>query len=145
MEAVPFGEVRARVRYKETDQMGIAHHANYLVWFEIGRTDLCERTGMRYRDIELSGVLLVVAEIQCVYRIPYRYDEDVVIRTSIVETSSRSMRFGYELLNGDGTARHATGTTRHLWLDRETRRPVVAPAAVMAAFAPWLPVTAARQ
>ena len=139
METVPFGETRTRVRYKETDQMGIAHHANYLVWFEIGRTDLCERTGIRYRDIESSGVLLVVAEVHCVFRVPYRYDDEVIIHTSILETASRSLRFGYELFDGESAVRHATGYTRHLWLDLATRRPVVGPSAVMKAFAPYLP------
>src|SRR3954451_9703235 len=90
-------ESRTRVRYKETDQMGIAHHSNYIVWFEIGRTDLCRATGISYREIEERGLILVGTEVQCRYRIPYRYDEEVVIRTSVAEGRSRSMRFAYEL------------------------------------------------
>ena len=79
---MPHVESRLRVRYKETDQMGIAHHANYIVWFEIGRTDLCRATGFPYNEIESRGFILVVTDIQCRYRMPFRYDDEVVIRTS---------------------------------------------------------------
>jgi len=78
-----FSESRVRVRYKETDQMGIAHHSNYVVWFEIGRTDLCRAAGFPYTEIEARGRILVVTEITCRYRKPYRYDDEVVIRTSV--------------------------------------------------------------
>src|SRR2546423_1153023 len=92
-----FAESRTRVRYKDTDQMAIAHHSNYIVWFEIGRTDLCRQAGVPYSAIEERGYLLVVAEIGCRYRTPYRYDDEVVIRTSLAEAGSRAMRFDYEL------------------------------------------------
>ena len=131
-------ESRVRVRYKETDQMGIAHHANYLVWFEIGRTDLCRAAGFPYSAIEARGYLLVVTDIGCRYRTPFRYDEEVVIRTSIREAASRSMTFAYELCDAAGTQVQATGFSTHLWLDRETRKPVRADAEVMVAFAPWV-------
>lgn len=137
--AVPFVESRARVRYKETDQMGIAHHSNYIVWFEIGRTDLCRATGFSYRDIEDRGLILVVTEITCRYRAPYRYDDEVVIRTSIAESASRSMKFAYELLDGKGERIHANGHSVHVWVDRETRRPTIADEEVMRAFVPWFP------
>jgi acyl-CoA thioester hydrolase len=131
-------ESRTRVRYKETDQMGIAHHSNYVVWFEVGRTDLCRETGFSYRDIEKRGSLLVVVEIGCRYRTPFFYDDEVVIRTSVREVASRSMTFHYELVDSAGEI-HATGFSKHLWLDRETRKPVKADAEVMRAFAPFLP------
>lgn len=133
-----FVESRVRVRYKETDQMGIAHHSNYVVWFEIGRTDLCRETGITYAEIERRGSLLVVVEIGCKYRTPFRYDDEVIIRTHVAEAASRSMTFGYELLDGNGET-HATGFSRHMWLDRETRKPVKADPGVMGAFAPYLP------
>jgi acyl-CoA thioester hydrolase len=78
-----------------------------------------------------------VTEIQCRYRVPFRYDEEVVIRTSVAETSSRAMRFAYELAGGEGTLR-ASGSSSHFWVDRETRRPVRADAEVLAAFAPYV-------
>ncbi len=131
-------ESRVRVRYKETDQMGIAHHSNYLVWFEVGRTDLCRAAGITYAEIEARGYLLVVTEIGCRYRSPFRYDEEVLIRTSIAGASSRSMSFAYELYDAAGTDLRASGLSTHLWLDRETRRPVRADAEIMRAFAPYL-------
>jgi acyl-CoA thioester hydrolase len=131
-------ESRVRVRYKETDQMGIAHHSNYVVWLEIGRTDLCREAGVPYRAIEERGLILVVTEIVCRYRAPYRYDDEVVIRTSIAEAASRLMKFSYELRDTAGEKVHASGSSSHVWVDRATRRPVVADAAVMEAFTPWL-------
>ena len=134
----PFVESRARVRYAETDQMAIAHHANYIVWFEIGRTDLCRAAGFPYKQIEERGLILVVTEVVCRYRAPYRYDDDVVIRTSISEAASRMMKFAYELYDGAGERLHATGSSSHVWVSRETRRPVMADEEVMRAFGPWL-------
>jgi acyl-CoA thioester hydrolase len=124
------------VRYAETDQMGIAHHANYLVWFEIGRTDLCRQTGISYAEIEARGYLLVVTEIGCRYRAPFRYDDEVVIRTSVGETASRKIEFVYELRCGEEL--RATGFSSHTWLDRETRKPVRADADVIRAFEPYV-------
>ena len=129
---------RVRVRYKETDQMGIAHHSNYIVWFEIGRTDLCRETGFPYSAIEKRGYLLVVTEVVCRFRVPFRYDDEVIIRTSVAEAGSRSMKFAYELRNAEEDVVHANGSSTHLWLDRETRKPVRGDAEVMKAFAPFL-------
>ena len=134
---VRYSESRVRVRYKETDQMGIAHHSNYIVWFEIGRTDLCRAAGFPYTEIEARGRILVVTEITCRYRIPYRYDDEVVIRTSVAEAASRRMTFAYELRDAGGGNVHATGTSSHVWVDVATRRPVVGDDDVMAAFGEW--------
>ena len=136
--AVRYVESRVRVRYKETDQMGIAHHSNYVVWFEIGRTDLCRLTGFPYTEIENRGFLLVVTEIGCRYRTPFRYDDEVLIRTSVASAASRAIRFSYELYDGTGTDLRATGFSSHMWLDRETRKPARADADVMKAFEPFL-------
>jgi acyl-CoA thioester hydrolase len=119
--------------------MGIAHHSNYIVWFEIGRTDLCRLTGFPYAEIEKLGFLLVVTEVGCRYRTPYRYDDGVLIRTSVAAAGSRMMRFTYELLNETGTIVHASGHSTHLWLNKETRKPVSAPVAVIEAWRRWLP------
>lgn len=133
--AVRFSESRVRVRYKETDQMGIAHHSNYIVWFEIGRTDLCRAAGVPYTDIEARGFLLVVTEIGCRYRTPFRYDDEVRIRTSIGSLASRALRFEYELYAGDEL--RASGFSAHVWVDRETRKPVRADAEVLRALEPY--------
>lgn len=132
--ALGYVESRVRVRYKETDQMGIAHHSNYLVWFEIGRTDLCRSAGFPYAEIERKGYVLVVTEIACRYRIPFRYDDEVLIRTSVGEVASRAMRFVYELYDGGGEELRATGYSSHLWIDRETWRPARGDAQVIEAF-----------
>lgn len=118
--------------------MGIAHHSNYLVWFEIGRTDLCRLTGFSYERIESMGYILVVTDMKCRFVKPFLYDEEVLIRTSIASHGSRSLEFAYELSDAEGNAR-ASGSTSHLWLDRATRKPVRADAEVMRAFGPWLP------
>ena len=88
-------EARLRVRYAETDQMGIVYYANYLVWMEIGRVEYCRAAGIRYRDMEQEdGILLTVAEASCRYASPALYDEEVVIRTWIAEANPRMIRFG---------------------------------------------------
>jgi len=117
--------------------MAIAHHANYIDWFEIGRTDLCRATGITYREIEERGFLLVVVEVGCRYLTPFRYDDEVVIRTSVEETTSRSMKFVYELRDAND-AIHATGFSRHFWLDKNTQRPVRADGEVVRLFAEWI-------
>jgi acyl-CoA thioester hydrolase len=131
-------ESRTRVRYKETDQMGIAHHSNYFVWFEIGRTDLCRATGISYAEIERRGYILVVTEISCRYRTPFRYDDEVLIRTSVGEMGSRLMKFTYELFDADGREKRANGFSSHIWLDLKSRRPVRADAEVVRAFEGYL-------
>ena len=120
--------------------MAIVHHANYIVWFEIGRTDLCRATGFTYKDIESRGLILVVTEVNCRYRAPYHYDDEVLIRTFVTEAASRMMTFGYELRDGAGERVHATGYSKHVWVDRETRRPTMADVEVMKAFEPFLPL-----
>jgi acyl-CoA thioester hydrolase len=114
--------------------MGIAHHSNHIVWFEIGRTDLCRAAGFPYPDIEARGFLLVVAETGCRYRSPFRYDDEVVIRTYVEQTASRAVTFRYELFDATGATLRADGFSRHVWVDASTWRPAVAPAEIAAAF-----------
>ncbi|HYM61079.1 MAG TPA: thioesterase family protein [Thermoanaerobaculia bacterium] len=134
VEMDTFVESRTRVRYKDTDQMGIAHHANYLVWFEIGRTDLCRTTGLSYRDIERSGFVLVVTEIGCRFRTPFHYDDEVVIRTWVSDVASRAIRFEYELRDGSEEPVRASGFSNHIWLARDTWRPVKADPEIVKLF-----------
>lgn len=131
---MPPSQSRLRVRYKETDQMGIAHHANYIVWFEIGRTDLCRAAGHPYPEIEARGFLLVVAETGCRHRSPFRYDDEVLIRTHVEQIASRALTFRYELYDAAGTTLRADGFSKHVWVDATTRRPVIAPAEIVEAF-----------
>src|SRR5829696_5893459 len=92
-------ETTVRVRYAETDRMGVVYHANYLVWFEIGRTEFCRARGFAYREMEEDeNSWLVVAESYCRYKAPAYYDEELIIRTHITELRRRSLRFGYEIV-----------------------------------------------
>src|SRR3954453_7525628 len=92
-------ETLLRVRYSETDKMGVVYYANYLVWFEIGRTEFCRARGFSYRDMEEDDdAFLVVAESYCRYKAPAYYDDELLIRTHINELRRRSLRFGYEVI-----------------------------------------------
>ncbi len=104
-----------RVRYAETDQMGVAYYGNYLTWFEVARVEWCKAAGFNYRDMEREdGALLVVAEATCRYRAPARFDDEITIRTSVLRVRSRMISFGYEVLKKDTGELLATGETTHL-------------------------------
>ena len=121
----PAIETRVRVRYAETDQMGIVYHANYLVWMEVGRVEYWRAMGLRYRDMERDdGILLAVAEAQCRYLAPAHYDDEIVIRTRVGEINPRLVRFEYELANAADDRCIATGFTKHVFCgpDRRPRR-----------------------
>ena len=92
------GEVQIRVRYAETDRMGLLHHANYLVYFEQGRTELLRSQGMSYRDMEDKGFLLVLTRVQVRYRRPIRYDDVVTLRTTVTRTTAVKIEHSYQLL-----------------------------------------------
>jgi acyl-CoA thioester hydrolase len=109
-----------RVRYAETDQMGVAYYANYLVWFEVGRTEFCRRRGFCYADLEALGYKLVVTDVQCRYRNSARYDETITVKTWLKEMKQRMITFGYKILRQqNGEEIIAEGETRHLCLDSD--------------------------
>ncbi len=115
-------ETLLRVRYSETDKMGIVYHANYLVWFEIGRTEFCRARGFSYRDMEENeDSFLVVAESYCRYKAPAYYDDELLIRTHITELRKRSLRFGYEILRASDDQIIAEGETGHVVTDASGR------------------------
>ena len=119
--AEKIAESRVRVRYAETDQMGVAYYANYLVWFEVGRSQYCNDCGFSYRDMEReTGLFMIVAEARCRYRTPARYEDDLIIRTRITEFSRRTVRFGYEIERTDG-ASVAVGETLHVLMNAQGR------------------------
>lgn len=115
-------ETRLRVRYAETDQMGVVYHANYLVWMEIGRVEYVRSCGFNYKDLEKSeGVLLSVVNVQCRYLYPARYDDEVVVCTEMIRSSPRMVEFGYEIRHAGSDRLLASGSTRHIWLNRNMR------------------------
>jgi acyl-CoA thioester hydrolase len=120
---MPSHETLVRVRYAETDQMGVVYYANYLVWMEVARVELCKSLGFRYRDMELEdGVLLAVIEAHCRYLHPARFDEEVIVETRIAEANSRLVEFAYEMRLADSGRKLATGSTRHIFCNREMKR-----------------------
>ena len=124
-----------RVRYAETDKMGVVYHSNYLIWFEIGRTDWLRATGVTYRQMEAEdGIQLPVIEAHCEYRQGARYDDDVEIRTRAKRLSPVRVQFDYEATRRQDGVLLATGHTVHATIDRDGR-PVRMPDRVKELFA----------
>ncbi|MCX8118187.1 MAG: acyl-CoA thioesterase [Desulfobacterota bacterium] len=112
-------DVEIRVRYAETDQMGVAYYANYLIWFEVGRSEFCRRKGFRYADLEKLGYRLVVSEVHCRYRGSARYDELILVRTRLKQLNKRMVTFAYQILGEDRKEILAEGETKHLCVSIE--------------------------
>lgn len=114
-------DIDFRVRYAETDQMGVVYHANYLIWCEVGRTELIRTHGRSYADIERLGVGLAVSEATLRFHAPARYDDLVRVTTTLTEIRSRSMRFEYLVSNASNGRKLVTATTTLIGLDRDGR------------------------
>lgn len=97
-ENAPTHELPIRVRYAETDQMGVVHHSNYFVYFEMGRTEMLRSTGLDYRSIESRGFYLVIAKISCSFKSPARYDDELVLRTTLRRVTPVRIEHHYALL-----------------------------------------------
>ncbi len=111
-----------RVRYAETDQMGVVYHANYLVWMEIGRVELVRSRGINYKDLEQTeGLFLAVVEVNCRYLAPARYDQEIIIYTEVVNSNARMVEFAYDICAAENNKLLAQGRTRHIWVNREMR------------------------
>jgi acyl-CoA thioester hydrolase len=110
-----------RVRYSETDQMGVVYHTNYLVWCEIGRTDFIRASGSTYADLERRGVLLAVAEASIRYLSAARYDDLIRVDTTLTAVRSRAVTFDYLITNGETGERLASARTALVSLDRDGR------------------------
>ena len=109
-------ETRLRVRYAETDQMGVAYYSNYLVWMELGRVEYCRGAGLRYRDMERDeGVVLAVAEAACRYVSPARFDDEVIVKTWVETAHARLVEFGYEMRRAADDRLLARGSTKHIF------------------------------
>lgn len=121
-EELEWHETLVRVRYSETDKMGIVYHANYLVWFEIGRTEFCRARGFAYRDMEENeDSFLVVVESYCRYKSPAYYDDELLVRTHVTELRRRSLRFGYQIVRISDGQIIAEGETGHVVTDKAGR------------------------
>ena len=125
---------KLRVRYSETDQMGIVYYANYLVWFEVARTDLLRQFGWTYREMEAAGVRLPVIEANCTYQRPARYDDEIEVRAGVRLLSPVRLEFSYEVVLVNEGITAAVGTTRHAALTHDGR-PCRLPERIREAFA----------
>jgi acyl-CoA thioester hydrolase len=113
-------ETRLRVRYAETDQMGVVYHANYYVWMELGRVDFVRGLGFDYHQMEQSeGLFLSVVETECRYICPARFDQEIVVRTTLKQANARLAEFHYEICDSATNRLLARGRTKHMWLNRE--------------------------
>jgi acyl-CoA thioester hydrolase len=117
-----FHETRLRVRYAETDQMGVVYHSNHLIWFEVGRVEMMRELGFSYRDMEHEdGRFIAVAEVTCRYRAPVFYDDEILIRTRLKTARESVVIFSYELVRADSGALVAEGETTHIVTDSKMK------------------------
>ena len=123
-----WSETRLRVRYAETDQAGVVYHSNYLIWFEVGRVELCRDYGFNYRDMETEAdAFLPVTEARVRYRIPAKYDDEIIVRTRVVEIRSRAIKFAYEVVRASDKMLLAEGETHHIVMNSQGRARVFPP------------------
>jgi acyl-CoA thioester hydrolase len=117
------GETRLRVRYAETDQMGVVYYANYLVWFEVGRAELMRQRGLDYRQMEIEdGCLMAVVEATARYKAPARYDEELIVETTVTGVRGPVVRFSYRVLRAADGLLLCEGETVHVVVGRDMKR-----------------------
>ena len=115
-------EVRLRVRYAETDQMGVVYHANHFVWFEVGRVEFLRQLGFSYREMEENdGCAIAVVDARCRYRAPARYDDEIIVRTRLKNVRNSAVQFAYELVRASDGVLLAEGETVHLVTDAQMK------------------------
>jgi acyl-CoA thioester hydrolase len=115
-------ETRLRVRYAETDQMGIVYHSNHFIWFEVGRVELLRQLGFTYKEMEREdGCHIAVVDARCRYKAPARYDEEIIVRTHLKNIRESMIHFGYELLRAADGMLLAEGETTHIVIDHEMK------------------------
>ncbi|HJT70522.1 MAG TPA: thioesterase family protein [Terriglobales bacterium] len=127
-------EIRLRVRYAETDQMGVVYHANHFIWFEVGRVEFLRQLGFSYRDMEENdGCCIAVVDARCRYKAPARYDDEIIVRTHLKNIRESLIHFGYELLRATDGVLLAEGETTHVVTDAEMKKRAI-PEKYMQAF-----------
>lgn len=112
-------ETSLKVRYVETDQMGIVHHSNYYPWFEIGRGEFIKESNITYKEFEEQNILMPLAESSCKYKVPAKYDDIVIIKTWVEKLSPVKVIFSYEVVREDDGVVLATGATTHAFVNSE--------------------------
>ena len=114
-------EAEIRVRYSETDAMGVVYHANYIVWFEVGRGEYMRQIGGDYTEYEIQGLFLPISEVHARFIAPARYGDLVRVRTWVEEARSRGLTFAYEVVKGETGQTLVRGWTKHVCVDVEGR------------------------
>ena len=114
-------ESRIRVRYAETDQMGVVYHSNYFIWFEVGRVELMRQLGISYREMEQDGCLIAVVDARCRYKSPARYDDELIVRTHLKNVRETMVHFSYELVRVGDETLLAEGETTHIVIDKQMK------------------------
>jgi acyl-CoA thioester hydrolase len=119
----PVGEARVRVRYAETDQMGVVYHSNYLIWFEVGRVELIRQMGLDYKRMEEEeGCGISVVDVHARYRAPARYDDELVIETRLLAARGAVVKFGYRILRIGDDALLCEGETMHVCVGKDMKK-----------------------
>ena len=119
----PVNETRVRVRYVETDQMGVVYHSNYLVWFEIGRVELIRQLGLNYKQMEEDdGCGISVVDVHARYRAPARYDDELVIETNLLAARGAVIKFGYRILRATDDVLLCEGETTHVCVGKDMKK-----------------------
>ena len=114
-------ETRFIARYAETDQMGIIHHSNYAVWFEVGRTEFLKNASVSNSRIEANGLLLPLYEMSCQYKSPARYEDEILVITGLKSISRVRICFSYQVFNAETNQLLADGETKHAWTNKELK------------------------
>jgi acyl-CoA thioester hydrolase len=115
-------ETSLRVRYAETDQMGVVYHSHLIIWFEVGRVEMMRQLGFTYREMERDGTHLPVVDVRCRYKLPARYDDVVAIRTRLVNVRESLLHFGYQIVRQSDGALLAEGESIHMVVDSGFKR-----------------------
>ena len=118
----PASETRVRVRYAETDQMGVVYHSNYLIWFEVGRVEFIRQLGLNYKQMEEEGCGITVVDVHVRYRAPARYDDELVIETRLLAARGAVVRFGYRILRIADGLLLCEGETMHVVVGMDMKK-----------------------
>lgn len=133
-----------RVRYAETDAMGVVHHAAYVPWLEVGRVNLLRAAGCPYGEIEVRGLLVVLSDLQVRYRWPARFDDEITVHTTLVTLKSRQLAFAYAVVHATTQQVLVEAQTTHIVVQRAQMRPTSLPADLVECLRPWVHVSASQ-
>jgi acyl-CoA thioester hydrolase len=120
--AKPVSETRVRVRYAETDQMGVVYHSNYLIWFEVGRVEFIRQLGLNYKRMEEEGCGIAVVDVHVRYKAPARYDDELMIETRLLAARGAVVRFGYRILRVPDGMLLCEGETMHVVVGMDMKK-----------------------